>query len=61
MDRYETLQKDPKDIMRAAECWEHAHAVAVALGLMSDSVSLTNRPPLLNSLSNKSTGKQGLN
>jgi hypothetical protein len=43
MDRYETLQKDPKDIMRAAECWEHAHVVAVALGLMRDSVSLTSR------------------
>jgi len=39
MDRYETLQKDPKDIMRAAECWEKAHAIAVLLGFMRDSVS----------------------
>ncbi|KIM28846.1 hypothetical protein M408DRAFT_68928 [Serendipita vermifera MAFF 305830] len=44
MDRYETLQKDPKDLMRAAECWEQAHDIARALGLMKDSANklLTN-------------------
>lgn len=42
MDRYETLQKDPKDLMRAAECWEQAHDIARALGLMQDSVSTTH-------------------
>ncbi len=40
MDRYETLQKDPKDLMRAAECWEEAHVIAGTLGLVKDSVSL---------------------
>jgi hypothetical protein len=39
MDRYETYQKDPKDILRAIECWEQAHFTAVPLGLTRDSVS----------------------
>ncbi|KAG8756688.1 hypothetical protein FRC14_002824 [Serendipita sp. 396] len=44
MDRYERTQKDPKDILRAAECWEQAHAISVSLGFMRESASkiLTN-------------------
>lgn len=39
MDRYETYQREPKDILRAIECWEQAHLTAVPLGLLRDSVS----------------------
>ncbi|KAG8833261.1 hypothetical protein FRC17_011036 [Serendipita sp. 399] len=39
MDRYERTQKDPKDILRAAECWEQAHSISVSLGFMRDSAS----------------------
>lgn len=39
MDRYETFRSDPKDLLRAAECWEQAYSISVPLGQVRESVS----------------------
>jgi len=45
MDRYETFHNDPKDLLRAAECWEQAYAISIPLGSVRESVSTSYPSP----------------
>lgn len=42
LDRFETFNKDPKDILRAVECMELANTISISLGFGTESVSLSS-------------------